>query len=255
MRQAARLLQWHAIVRSEQADDQQAATSLHAMLRLAASLKDQPTLLSHLMKISIEVLACRTIQTAMGQTDLTDEQLARLGSALIDAVDDASMMRALVGERCVGLDLLKHKSLFLRWVFERRSYLNMIDRAIAYAAKPTSTVADDRAFVDAVLPWAPLSGILAPPIEAAVNQEHKSQGILVRTATAIAVRRYQMAHGAPPATLNALVPRFLPAVPRDPSNGRPMRLTVTPTELRISSTTQKKSADDSQDGADSVPWG
>lgn len=51
--------------------------------------------------------------------------------------------------------------------------------------------------------------------------------------TAIAVRRYQLANGEPPATLNDVVPCFLPAVPRDPSHGLPMSLTVTPTELIV----------------------
>jgi hypothetical protein len=42
-------------------------------------------------------------------------------------------------------------------------------------------------------------------------------------ATAIALKRYQLKNGNYPADLNSLVPEFLPAVPRDPVDGQPLR--------------------------------
>ena len=41
--------------------------------------------------------------------------------------------------------------------------------------------------------------------------------------TAIALKRYQLINGNYPASLAALVPQFLPAVPRDPADGNPLR--------------------------------
>lgn len=41
--------------------------------------------------------------------------------------------------------------------------------------------------------------------------------------TAIALRRHQLAHGLWPAKLEELVPRFLPAMPLDPMDGKPLR--------------------------------
>jgi hypothetical protein len=41
--------------------------------------------------------------------------------------------------------------------------------------------------------------------------------------TAIALKRHTVRHGAAPADLHALVPAFLPAVPRDPVDGLPLR--------------------------------
>ncbi len=40
--------------------------------------------------------------------------------------------------------------------------------------------------------------------------------------TAIALKRYELKHGAYPADLNALVPEYLPTVPRDPVDGQPL---------------------------------
>ena len=232
-RRAAMLLRWHAILQSHLEQPDEAVTSLHAILRLARSLRDEPILIAHQVQNVIEVNACRALQTVLGSADLTDEHLARLGSAMADHAGDASMVRALVGERCYGLHtMIEQFPLPLRFV-ERRAYLEMMERLIAFAADPTATMDDQHAVVDAVPSRARVTGIAASGIAAALLSEQVRQAILNRTITAIAVRRYQLANGEPPATLNDLVPRFLPAVPRDPSQGLPMSLTVTPTELIV----------------------
>jgi hypothetical protein len=48
------------------------------------------------------------------------------------------------------------------------------------------------------------------------------------TVTAIALRRYQLAHGQYPAELSALVPEYLAAVPRDPADGKTLRYRLKP---------------------------
>jgi hypothetical protein len=48
------------------------------------------------------------------------------------------------------------------------------------------------------------------------------------TVTAIALKRYHLQHGAYPATLNELVPAFLPAVPGDFMDGKPLRYRLRP---------------------------
>jgi hypothetical protein len=43
------------------------------------------------------------------------------------------------------------------------------------------------------------------------------------TTTALALKRYQLHHGQYPAELAGLVPEFLPSIPRDPADGKPLR--------------------------------
>ena len=43
------------------------------------------------------------------------------------------------------------------------------------------------------------------------------------TVTAIALKRYQLKHANYPAALNSLIPEFLPALPLDPVDGKPLR--------------------------------
>lgn len=46
--------------------------------------------------------------------------------------------------------------------------------------------------------------------------------------TAIALKRYELRHGSLPPDLKALVPEFLPSVPRDPVDGKPLRYKPNP---------------------------
>jgi hypothetical protein len=54
---------------------------------------------------------------------------------------------------------------------------------------------------------------------------------LVRSA--IAARQYQQKHGELPASLAALVPEFLPAVPADPFDGKPLRMVAEGQGLKL----------------------
>lgn len=49
-----------------------------------------------------------------------------------------------------------------------------------------------------------------------------TQTTLQSLATACAVERYRMAHGRLPATLEDLVPAFLPSIPKDQLTGKPL---------------------------------
>ena len=44
--------------------------------------------------------------------------------------------------------------------------------------------------------------------------------------TAVAATRYRLDHGKLPDNLNALVPKYLPAIPTDPFDGHPLRLAI-----------------------------
>jgi hypothetical protein len=67
------------------------------------------------------------------------------------------------------------------------------------------------------------------------------------TVTAIALKRYQLEHSAPPASLDSLVPAFLPAVPLDPMSGSPLRYRVPESGACILYSTGEDGADDGGD--------
>jgi hypothetical protein len=55
-----------------------------------------------------------------------------------------------------------------------------------------------------------------------INKVFLSEVGLELTTTALALKRYQLRHGQSPTELSALVPEFLPAIPRDPADGKPL---------------------------------
>jgi hypothetical protein len=55
------------------------------------------------------------------------------------------------------------------------------------------------------------------------NKVRNAEGIKQMAVTAIALKRYQLKHGSYPPDLNSLVPEFVPSVPLDPVDGRPLR--------------------------------
>jgi hypothetical protein len=61
-----------------------------------------------------------------------------------------------------------------------------------------------------------------PALTASAKRIAAPQTILRSLATACTVERYRMAHGRLPATLEDLVPAFLPSVPTDPLTGKPL---------------------------------
>jgi len=56
-----------------------------------------------------------------------------------------------------------------------------------------------------------------------ITRDTEAQALVIGLRAAIAAERYRVAHGTPPNSLEALVPEFLPAVPRDPFGSGPLR--------------------------------
>ena len=65
---------------------------------------------------------------------------------------------------------------------------------------------------------------LSVPCEMAVLEASaRREGDVAATRLIVACRRYEKDHGELPPTLDALVPKYIDAVPRDPFDGKPMR--------------------------------
>jgi hypothetical protein len=72
-----------------------------------------------------------------------------------------------------------------------------------------------------------MSAALIPNLTRTTLTTVRAETMRRLTVTAIALKRYELRHGSAPATLEALVPDFISAVPTDPMSGGPMRYRVT----------------------------
>jgi hypothetical protein len=69
----------------------------------------------------------------------------------------------------------------------------------------------------------PLLPIIMPSFERAAISQHGANARLDATLTAVAIDAYRLAHGDYPQRLADLVPAYLPAVPIDPWDGKPLK--------------------------------
>lgn len=202
--------------------------------------------------------AVLSLERIINRTELTDEQLARLGEALADAEDRTDLLPALVGERCVGLAMFKMStaqlqafsffdngrrnesplSVHLRVVtFALRKQAGLVDKnAITYLDMANDCIAAlglplerRHDVVDAIatrLRSTSQRSILLHTFARSLPQITVDFDTLahVRTArVALAVQRYRLAAGKLPDTLADLVPVYLDAVPVDPFDGKRLR--------------------------------
>jgi hypothetical protein len=73
-----------------------------------------------------------------------------------------------------------------------------------------------------------LSSRLLPDYDSTMRRSFRTLANRRMAATALAIRLYEVDHGRRPASLNDLVPEYLPAVPRDPFAAEDRPITYAP---------------------------
>jgi hypothetical protein len=68
-----------------------------------------------------------------------------------------------------------------------------------------------------------ITALLFPPILKGTEANRRGVGNLRCAAVAVALERYRRDHGRWPDTLEAMMPKYLAAVPKDPMDGMPLR--------------------------------
>jgi hypothetical protein len=230
---------------------------VQTILALARAAGSPPFLISLLVESSISDRASQVINDGLERHAWTDAQLAELSSELsrIDLL--ARLSDGLRGERAsllqfdvsrtdlltlqelpdTGTVRLQKKALRAAWAIwpagwvnkDKAAYISTIQRyidAVKHPAELPSTLAEIEAARAGSSVWNkilnPLYYRALPNLISVAQRIAATQTILRSLATACAVERYHMAHGRLPATLEDLVPAFLPSVPTDPLTGKPL---------------------------------
>lgn len=114
------------------------------------------------------------------------------------------------------------------WDRDLLYYLNVMETNIALAsfAPPQNLVAANnlkKAENEAEQNHCYLSKLFIEALSNALTNDAEHFAYLRTSTAAIAIERFQLLRGKLPEKLNELVPQFLPAVPIDPFNGKPLR--------------------------------
>ena len=261
-RELATLLKYDALLAHTDGDHARAVRRVGEMLFLARAVGRQPILVSHLVSIGIGAMAtdlltqmAEDLRVGNGPGDATPQQVRELIAALLDESAVAASQRdALLGERMMQLDIA-------RSVASGKMSLNGMAApggkgaaAVATAVKPmalddglislrfmtqvmeAATAAKDWPGFQRVAPALPaevkerpwrhmVASTFIPSLDRAVQTHFRGLTERRIAAVVLALRLYAAEHdGELPASLDALVPQYLPAVPLDPmAAARPLK--------------------------------
>lgn len=258
LRGGARLLSLEAYVRGHQGDPTGAARSIHAIFAAGESLRNEPVVISHLVRIGVGGVGGETLDNLVGAVDFSDEDLEGF-QTMLSAIDyQEGHRRALVGERATGITVFRDPASAVEDMGSEKPpipmgprnddlllYLQFIDKSIAAADHPfprclkkaKENGEEVTAFFDdasAITKARYIMTALMIPALNAVTTATARGTALNRCATAgAAAERYRQRHGTLPERLDQLVGEFLPNVPEDPFDGEPLRYKVTDGEAVI----------------------
>jgi hypothetical protein len=228
-------------------------------LYLSGTMKDEPFLVSGLVRTAILQLAYPSIWEGLAMHQWTDAQLAELETELggIDLL--AEYERQIRGERAGSngdIDYLRtsrrvndffndagagQSSVNLGrllpdgWFYQNELVINRMH--LDYFLPPVNS-AMHRVYVDKVSalgptltkelfsgfpPYKILGRLLLPALDRAIKKYAYGQENLDLATLACALERYRLAHGQYPESLDGLAPKFIAKIPNDVITGEPLK--------------------------------
>ncbi len=239
-----------------------ALKDVHACLGLAERIKDEPVLISSLVRIAMLDLAIQPVWEGLTAHRWDESQLSVL-QAQFEKIDQfESFAKAMQGERLFAYHSIRwtreHPTGLAGWLLGRdlshifsRGRASWLDRSIPPGWLYQNQLRVDRFYTETFLPtidfphqrispkavaaasdstsvtvknpYNALSAMFIPALGNATRKHACSQIGAEQAAMACGLERYRLAHGQLPDTLDALVPQFLTNVPHDVIDGQPLR--------------------------------
>lgn len=265
LRGIARLVEMRAIARLELGQSDQAFEDLKLGLRLSDSVRDEPLLIDHMVRVAILSLDLQIVREGLVRHAWSDAQLAELEKYLGSLDLLAEFELGMGGERaCIigGLEYYhRHggvgnafdltgpegspKRPFMATALNRLVggfyYQNILTIARMHD-QYTMPLADEKAHrvypetgerLDQELealhqhaflhPYKVFAAIVFPALSKAATRSGSAQTQTDAARVACALERFRLANGRLPEHLEALVPRFIDAIPTDVIDGQPLR--------------------------------
>ncbi|MFO0849115.1 MAG: hypothetical protein U0871_11265 [Gemmataceae bacterium] len=259
VRRAAGLLHLDAVAAANANKPADAVRSARALLNAGRAIGDEPTLISQLVRVACVAVAGRTVAEVLGLCEPTDtDGLAELHAELLREADFRRLTVGFRGERALsfqtfdwmmsngpgapaptGIPILDPIARWGMRTYLPADQLRCLELMTEFVAASKKPFEEQRAALAAVPRPGPnewrynLTRMMVPAVEKVAEAGLRSRGELLAVATGVAAERYRRKHGAWPASLEALVPEFLPAVPLDPFTGRPLGFKPLPDGLVI----------------------
>ena len=227
IRNLERLVVIDAIYKAETGDTAGACASLERAVRLSETLKNEPFLISQLVRVACHSLAVTGIEHVLNRAPLRADELERLQKSIEGAEDPNLLYRAIAGERCFSTDPVNAVGgsnaiiPLLLAAPNARLMTQVVKASRLTGTKRRDEFARIQKVADASLN--PYAAILAPTYSRTHETHDRDVATLRVAATVLAIERYRLAESKIPDSLATLVPNFLKAVPVDPFDEEPLR--------------------------------
>ena len=261
LRGCARVLQLRAIAELQNGQSDKALDDMKLMFRLAESVRTEPILISHLVRIAILDITMQPVWEGLAEHKWSDTQLVELDRELakFDFLADyrLSMRGELVllqggvidwlrrlpeelpnisGDMSSGADpslRILCRLIPSGWFYQNQLrcarpmvelYLPVADlnQGIISPAVARRGVAGVEADARHTTPYNIIEKMMLPALGAATRKFACGQSFVDLARVAIALERYRLAHGVFPESLDALAPQFIAKLPHDIINGQPL---------------------------------
>lgn len=261
----ARLHALAARIRLHDGDLEAALASAEALFRLAAALQDAPhpdapaaamQLLEHGEPLSRELTARVSLRLPEQQRldrwlrTLDLREAAARGVEARIVIDNASVERSYTRDWQRRIDDLGTGALLWYW-HDRAYYLRQAIRPAQRIRAPWPTQTEPAPAVVAPARY-PLSRRLLTDVGELPARAMEADARVAVLRLALAMDAHVGEHGAPPATPQALVPVFLPALPADPAAEGPLRVRVQTGTALIYSVGRNRADDGGRE--DDIAW-
>ncbi|MBN1362318.1 MAG: hypothetical protein JW993_17110 [Sedimentisphaerales bacterium] len=243
------LLCHQAILRAEEQDTAGATEALEAAFGVTRSLRAEPVFISQLIRFAVNARMLRAVERVLCRSRPNGAELRRLQRAVHAADDPDALVRALVGARCMNLELFQRPESIERELLETSDglpppvalemykdvglaaregvlFLDLMTECIDAVQSSAPGRYEAGRLLQAQLPPTRKGYVLLPRLSNIghlVLLEADASACLRTALAALGVQRYWLAHGELPSDLADFVPDFLDSVPDDPFDGRPLR--------------------------------
>lgn len=255
LRSLTRVFLLRACARLELGQTDEALSDLDTCFQLADSIKDEPFLISGLVRIAILNLTIQRVWEELADHRWTPAQLNALKKRLGEFDLLADWHHVVRGERAVWNDMLLNKSKDLEravcgqqnnkgywgrylsvaprgWIYQNVLSLNrthQTELSVIDTEHERVNMAMLRSFEKYVprskwsFPYTWMAGLLEPPISLLTIKYALAQTAISESYIACGLERYRLAHGEYPEKLETLVPGFVDKLPHDVINGQPLK--------------------------------
>ncbi len=260
LRSLATLTHVQAVAELEAGQSAEAFANLELGLRISDSIRGEPILIDHLVRIAALGINVQVIREGLARHAWTEAQLAELQKYLgaLDLLAEYKLAQR--GERVLstaGLDYLRRQGFKTEpmwystendetganagygfnlfpggWFYQNMLTISRMHQDYTLAAvdeKAHRVFPDVSDKLDKTIaamrasPYVIFAKLLMPALSNAVRRSARAQNAVDAAGVACALERYRLASGTLPGSLGELVPRFLDKIPNDIIDGQPLR--------------------------------